>query len=132
MALARLMAGASLWRWLLFAAMLTMLVLCLAPASAPLPSTGWDKGNHALGFAVLALLAHRAWLGRTVPVLSGLLAYAGLIEVLQSFTPDRFAEWGDIAASGVGLLIGEALARWIWRRIPGRPGRACEQAGEDS
>jgi len=119
-ALARLMAGSSLWRWLLLVAMLAMLVLCLAPASAPLPSIGWDKGNHALGFAVLALLAHRAWAGRTVTVLSGLLAYAGLIEVLQSFTPDRFAEWGDIWASGIGLLVGEVVARAIWHGIPRR------------
>lgn len=118
--LARLMAGSALWRGLLLVAMLAMLVLCLAPASAPLPSTGWDKGNHALGFAVLALLAHRAWPGRTLTVLSGLLAYAALIEILQSFTPDRFAEWGDLWASGVGLLVGEVLARGMWHRIPVR------------
>ena len=118
--LVRWMAGTALWRGLLLVAMLAMLVLCLAPASAPLPTTGWDKGNHALGFAVLALLAHRAWTGRTLMVLSGLLAYAALIEILQSFTPDRSAEWGDLWASGIGLLIGEVLARGMWHRIPAR------------
>ena len=119
-ALGRLMAGTALWRGLLLAAMLGMLVLCLAPASSALPSIGWDKGNHALGFAVLAVLSHRAWPGRALMALPGLLAYAGLIEVLQSFTPDRFAEWGDIGASGVGLLIGEVLARLVWHRLPRR------------
>lgn len=119
-ALGRLMAGTALWRGLLLAAMLAMLVLCLAPASPALPSTGWDKGNHAFGFVVLAVLSHRAWPGRTLIALPGLLAYAGLIEILQSFTPDRFAEWGDIGASGVGLLIGEVLARGIWHWLTPR------------
>lgn len=49
-------------------------------------------------------------------MLLGLLAYGGLIEVLQSFTPDRMAEWGDLLADGVGLLIGEACALLPMRR----------------
>jgi VanZ family protein len=112
----RLAAGTALWRSLLLVTMLALLALSLMPPSPQMPSTGWDKSNHALGFAVLALLAHRAWPGRTLLVLSALLSYGALIEILQSFTPDRFAEWGDLLASGIGLLIGEVLARMIWRR----------------
>ena len=102
--------GATVWRWLLALAMLALLVLSLAPLSADLPTTGWDKGNHALGFAVLGLLGQWAWPGRTAIVLTTLLAYGGLIELLQSFTPDRSAEAVDLLADWVGLLLGAGLA----------------------
>ena len=105
-----------IWRWLLAFASLALLVLSLMPPAPHMPSTGWDKSNHMLGFAVLAVLGHAAWPGRTWIVLAGLLAYGGLIEVLQSFTPDRFAEWGDLLADGVGLLIGKAGAVLLTRR----------------
>ncbi|MDQ0024201.1 VanZ family protein [Variovorax paradoxus] len=90
--------------------MLVLLVLSLAPLSIVLPTTGWDKGNHALGFAVLGLLGQWAWPGRTAVVLTALLAYGGLIELLQSFTPDRSAEAVDLLADWVGLLVGAGLA----------------------
>lgn len=102
--------GATIWRWLLALAMLVLLVLSLAPASANLPTTGWDKGNHALGFAVLGLLGRWAWPGRTAIVLTALLAYGGLIELLQSLTPDRVAEAADLLADWVGLLLGAGMA----------------------
>jgi VanZ family protein len=94
-----------------------VLALSLAPVTTPMPSTGWDKSNHLLAFSTLAFLAHCAYPGRTVTVLAGLLAYGGLIEVLQSFTPDRAAEWADLLADGVGLLLGVMLARLASRRI---------------
>lgn len=108
--------GVTAWRWLLAIAMLAFLVLSLIPPLPSMPSTGWDKSNHMLGFAVLAVLGHAAWPGRTWAVFVGLLAYGGLIEVLQSFTPDRMAEWGDLLADGVGLLIGKAFALLFMRR----------------
>lgn len=108
------------WRWLLVFAMLTLMVLSLMTPSADLPSTGWDKGNHMLGFALLAALGHFAWPGVRWPVLLGLLAYGGLIEVLQSFTPARFAEFNDLVADGVGLLAGEALVTLYTRLATAR------------
>ena len=108
------------WRWLLGVAMLTLMVLSLMPPSPSMPSTGWDKTNHMLGFAVLAFLGHFAWPGRRWSMLLGLLAYGGLIEVLQSFTPDRFAEFGDLVADGAGLVAGEALAVLYTRGVARR------------
>ncbi|MBT2334936.1 VanZ family protein [Variovorax paradoxus] len=98
--------------------MLALLVLSLAPSSvaAALPTTGWDKSNHALGFAVLGLLGQLAWPGRTAVVLTVLLAYGGLIELLQSLTPDRVAEATDLLADWVGLLLGAGLAFLLERR----------------
>jgi len=112
---ARLAAHVILWRWLLAIAMLGLLVLSLMPAALPIPSTGWDKSNHALGFAVLAFLAYWAWPGRIPLSLLGLLGYGALIEVLQSLTPDRMAEWSDLWADGVGLLVGTAVALLLQR-----------------
>ena len=39
-------------------------------------------------------------------MLAGLLTYGGMIEVLQSFTPDRMAEWADLLADTLGLALG--------------------------
>lgn len=94
-----------------------VLILSLAPVTTPMPSTGWDKTNHLLAFSTLAFLGRGAYPGRTVTVLVGLLAYGGLIEVLQSFTPDRSAEWTDLLADGVGVLLGEMLARLLRRPV---------------
>lgn len=103
-------------RWVFWACAFAILVLSLAPPSTPMPTTGWDKSNHVLAFATLAFFAHQAWPGRISLVMPSLLAYGALIEVLQSFTPDRYAEWSDLWADGLGLLIGEVfarLARWL-------------------
>ena len=83
-----------------------------------MPSTGWDKSNHLLAFSVMALLGRRAYPGRTLAVLSSLLAYGALIEVLQSFTINRFAEWQDLVADAAGLALGwgaQQLARVMCR-----------------
>lgn len=108
----------ALWRWAFALCASGVLVLSLLPPSADLPTTGWDKSNHLLAFASLAFLAQGAWPGRTALTLTALLAYGGLIEVLQSFTPNREADWHDVVADGVGLAIGQVMA-WLrlwWRR----------------
>jgi VanZ family protein len=78
----------------------------LLPSPSSLPTTGWDKTNHLLGFFLLSLLGLRAYPSRAIVVLLGLLMYGGMIEVLQSFTPDRFAELADLIADGLGLIAG--------------------------
>lgn len=99
------------WRLALAGAMLVVGVLSLLPLGPELPSTGWDKTNHLLAFAVLALLAGPAWPGRIGAALLALMAYGGLIEVLQAFTGYRLAEWADWLADGLGLLLGGGL--WL-------------------
>ena len=105
------------WRGAFWTVALAVLVLSLLPPSVQLPSTGWDKSNHLLGFATLMMLGRWAHPGRTVAVLLGLLAYGALIEWLQSLTPYRFAEWADLLADGLGLLCGWFLGHAI-DRIP--------------
>ena len=112
------------WRLAFGLCMLAILVLALMPTDVPIPSTGWDKSNHLLAFFVMALLGLRAYPGRTMAVLTGLVAYGVLIEVLQSFTPNRSAEWQDIVADSVGLVVGwgtQLLGRQFIRSLRASP-----------
>jgi len=105
-----------LWRHAFHTLLVLVLVFSLLPPSTPMPSTGWDKSNHLPGFAVLGWLGMKAHPDQGVRVFAGLLAYGALVEVLQSFTPYRFAEWGDLLADGLGALLGAAIA-WLPARL---------------
>ena len=108
----------TLWRWALGTCMLLVLVLSLLPPSPQLPTTGWDKSNHVLAFAVLAFLSEHCRPRHNLVALAGLLAYGGLIEVLQSSTPYRAGDSVDLFADAVGLAIGVALAKLAFRCLP--------------
>jgi VanZ family protein len=92
--------------WVLAAA---ILCLALAPASDAMPGTGWDKSNHLIAFALLTVSGLHAYPSRAAAVLSGVLAYGGLIELVQLFTPYRTGEWSDLLVDGIGVLAG-----WSW------------------
>lgn len=96
---------------LFWACVAGVLVLSLLPVPEQLPSTGWDKSNHLLGFGVLAFLGGLAYPRQTLPVLAGLLTYGALIEVLQAMTPHRYAEWGDLLADALGVAVGHLALR---------------------
>jgi len=98
-----------------FACALTVLVIALMPAPQPLIPTGWDKSNHLLAFAVMAVLGCKAFPQRLDNMLLGLLAYGALIEILQSFTPTRSGEFVDLLADSFGILLGWIAVRlWGW------------------
>jgi VanZ family protein len=105
-------------RWAFFVCLAVVLVAALMPPQAIVPATGWDKANHAMAFAVLAMLGCSAFPERKGLVLLGLLAYGGLIELLQSLTGYRYAETLDVVADGVGLLVGWTFTRLLWRTRP--------------
>lgn len=110
-------------RWAFALCLVVGLVLALVPPQT-VPPTGWDKANHAMAFAVLAVLGFAAYPARTVGVLLGLLAYGALIELLQGLTAYRSAEALDVLADTVGLVFGWTLMRLSSRmrgtsRLPG-------------
>ena len=93
------------------------------PAFAGMTTLG-GKGDHLLGFCALACTGLMAYPKRPAILLAGLLAYGGMIEVLQSFTPDRMAEWADLLADALGLAVGWGVMRLVRMKrrgwIPGR------------
>jgi VanZ family protein len=100
------------WRWFWLAAgtALVLLVtwLCLRPSAGGEP---WfpdaDKFQHAaaflaLGGLALALVERRHY---TVACVA-LLVFGGAIEVAQCLMPyGRSAEWADLAADGLGIVL---------------------------
>jgi len=96
-----------------------VLVLALMPAPPPVITTGWDKSNHLLAFGVMTWLGCKAFPQRGMKLLLGLLAYGALIEILQSYTPNRSAEWVDLLADCFGMALGWLL---VWANI-GRCGK---------
>ena len=81
-----------------------------------------------LAFAGLALCATLGW--RTprwlrLTLLAALLAFGGLIELLQRYVPNRTAEWGDLGADAIGIAIGVLVASLLLRlaRARSKPGR---------
>ncbi len=103
----------SVWRWAFIACVFSVLVLALAPSSPRMITTGWDKSNHLLAFAVLTCLGCKAFPKRLAIVVPALLAYGALIEIMQSFTKSRSAEWLDLLADMLGILMGWIMIRFF-------------------
>jgi len=110
------------WKPLFWATVLGILVLSLLPSTTPMPTTGWDKTNHLLGFTTLTVLGRLAYPRSPAwPLALGLLGFGGLIEFLQSFTPTRSAGWTDVVADAIGIALGWGLA---WLALAGVQRRA--------
>lgn len=94
-----------------------MLYGSLAPELAPPGEYGFDKFLHAgaygtlTGLGILSTRTRRAAL--TVILLA--IAFGGMIEILQSFIPERSGSWGDFAANATGA-IGAGFALFTWQR----------------
>lgn len=98
-----------IWRVLLAGTLIAVLALSLLPVGPDVPTTGWDKANHLLAFSTLAVLVCLSYPARLTVFLPALLFYGALIEVLQSLTAYRFAEWSDLLADALGILLGWGL-----------------------
>ncbi len=85
---------------------LSLVVLFTPGSGVPTDVPVSDKLIHFLLFAALALSGRWAGL-RVVPLLIGLVAYAGSSEVLQSILPiQRDGDVRDALADSAGVLTG--------------------------
>lgn len=106
--------------WLLLTAAITVLIsaLSLYPAESLPPVPGTDKTHHFIAYAALAfpvaLARPKMWLYFII----GILAYSGLIELIQPYV-NRYGEWLDFGANALGILLGVLLAtgtRWLFMK----------------
>jgi VanZ family protein len=100
-------------------------VLSLLPGDEMVRTSLGGHVEHAMAYAGTALLlsfgspARKTWW-----IMAGLVAYAGLLEVLQNFSPGRHPAVEDWVASSTGVLVGCAAARLLdglvrrWTAVP--------------
>lgn len=93
---------------------LTTLWLSLMPAER-IPSTFhfWDKAQHALGFAALAIFGLMGYAQQGRLVVPGLVVFGIAIEVTQHLSGWRYGDWLDWLADCVGILFGMAAWRFV-------------------
>ncbi len=76
----------------------------------------WDKAQHTLGFAGLAVLGLLAYPQRPWLFAVALLFYGGTIELAQAATGWRYGEWFDLFADAVGIALGGVFTQLLIRR----------------
>jgi len=93
--------------------------LTLAPVSGK-NVPGSDKLHHLLAFMALAFPLPFARPSLVLPVILGVSAYGGLIEIIQPFF-GRNADWGDFVADFIGAslggLLGAQTGKWFRRYV---------------
>lgn len=106
-------------RWQFASIMLLLSVLTLAVIPAIWlwpqdPAVVWslsDKWLHGVTFAVLALWFSGQYARKAYwKLVLGLLAFGGLIEICQRMISYRTAEWNDLFADMLGIVVGILIA----------------------
>lgn len=77
----------------------------------------WDKVGHLVLYAIFALLGCRIIANQRqyFYLCAGMVAYSGLMEVAQSFSPGRAMSIYDLLANIAGVGLGAAIAKWLFR-----------------
>ncbi|MBS7540324.1 VanZ family protein [Ancylobacter lacus] len=113
------------------AAVALIVVLSLLPADEMRRTGAPGVVEHALAYFLAALPLALGWRPGPAPVFAldrrfalGLPALAGMMELLQFFSPGRHPHLADAAASSAGALAGLAVAatlvRWGAPALSGR------------
>ena len=95
-------------RAVFFIGLVAVIALSLMPQET-IPETGlWDKWNHTLAYAILALsggIGFQGW--RSLLMVGiGLVVLGAGLELAQSVTPDRDGSFYDALANLIGVAIG--------------------------
>jgi VanZ family protein len=115
-------AGRRAWRMVLAALLAAASWLAFMPQPPGVP--GGDKLHHLLGFAVLTFVGALGYPPRWRTLLTvalALLLYGAFVEAVQSQLPWRSAEWADLLADGLGVLLGATAAVLLRRVAPTAP-----------
>jgi len=112
--------------WGPFVAALVVVFWLSSLSHVPGAQRFWDKLLHAVGYAVLGVLALRAFHGGFRSLRMEPTLYAALVVILwaisdeihQSFVPGRDASPWDVVADAVGFLIAIVVfATWTLRSV---------------
>lgn len=81
----------------------------------------WDKAQHALSFATLAMTGSLAYPKKMTQICLGLIMYGAVIEIMQgSLTTTRYGDISDWIADGIGVVTGgffiHKTRRYVWLR----------------
>ena len=103
-----------LWRVVFWSLLMSTLVLSLIPVQQlPQGLNFWDKAQHALGFAALAITGLLAYPAHAWRVILGLAIVGVGIELAQALSGWRHGDWMDWLADCVGLGAGAGTV-WAW------------------
>jgi VanZ family protein len=84
--------------------------LSLTPKDHMLRTGFGGHVEHILAYLGIAPVVASAYgATRRRYIVAGLIAYAGLLELLQNFSPGRIPALEDFACSSIGVLLGIAL-----------------------
>jgi VanZ family protein len=75
-----------------------------------------DKVAHLIVYTLFAMLAYRVVKERRAfaYLCLGIIAYGGLMEVAQSFSPGRFMSGYDFLANTLGVVLGGVVVNRKW------------------
>ncbi|EPF7979296.1 membrane protein [Vibrio variabilis] len=100
--------------WLLLTALIVtaITILSLYPLDN-LPSVpGTDKTHHFIAYGALAFPVALARPEKWLLFILGFLVYSGVIELVQPYV-NRYGEWLDLGANGLGLFVGILIASFV-------------------
>lgn len=89
-----------------------ILVVTLFPVSQLPEVDSGDKAAHLIAFALLALPLNLAGHPRWLLLNTGFVLFGGAIELIQPFV-GRHAEWLDLGADMIGVVVGLLVARGL-------------------
>ena len=121
------------WRAVWFFLVSMVGYLALTPQPPASIDLGWDKLNHLSAFAAMAFAGFFSFpdsVRQRVAMLFVLMAYGGLIEIVQLYIPGRTGEWADLLADSLGIGIGAAMAMLIMRWLTANPEFRSVVAGQ--
>jgi len=97
--------------WLLFTIViiLPITVLSLLPVDSLPLVPGTDKTHHFIAYGALAFPIALARPDKWLLIIMGFLGYSGVIELIQPYV-NRYGEWLDLGANGLGLVVGILIA----------------------
>ncbi|HCG7089416.1 TPA: VanZ family protein [Vibrio parahaemolyticus] len=97
--------------WLLITILiaLTITALSLYPLDNLPAVPGTDKTHHFVAYGALAFPVALARPERWLVFIVGFLGYSGVIELVQPYV-NRYGEWLDLGANGLGLVVGILIA----------------------